>query len=401
MPGLSPDLAASSDQRIRPLPGPSRLKEPFTWRRARSVAESLWRFPGAIKVRRHLARHRFAAPRSGPVLNYGNLFPIASGEVVHGGKVKLLHLSERFPERPEFNILYLVSSACPPHALELVQWAKRQGAKFVWNQNGVAFPAWAGARAGEINSPMAALMLRADFIVYQSRFCLESAGRFLGGAPCPADILFNPVDPRVFTPATAPRPTDVWQLLTAGTHHQASRVLSSIETLRLLREAGHNVRLKVAGELRWPEATRQVRNALEKANVPDLVTLLPPFTQDEAVRLYQGAHILLHPKYHDPCPTVVIEAMACGVPVIGSRSGGMPEIVNDEGGRLLDVPLSWEVSTVPEPQAMANAVEHIMREWPEQSRRARQRAERLFDSRRWLQRHAEIFDELLRRSGSH
>ena len=42
--------------------------------------------------------------------------------------------------------------------------------------------------------------------------------------------------------------------------------------------------------------------------------------------------------FPDPCPTVALEAMACGVPLVGSRAGGLPEII-DEGktGLLFDV----------------------------------------------------------------
>ncbi len=60
-----------------------------------------------------------------------------------------------------------------------------------------------------------------------------------------------------------------------------------------------------------------------------------------APELYRAAHVVLHPKYKDPCPTVPIEAMACGVPVVGSRSGGTPELVSPDAGVLVDVEDVW------------------------------------------------------------
>ena len=110
--------------------------------------------------------------------------------------------------------------------------------------------------------------------------------------------------------------------------------------------------------------------------------------------MYRSAHVLLHPKYHDPCPTVVIEALACGLPVVGSRSGGLPELVGEDGGELLEVPLSWDAPSAPDPAKMAEAVARIMQAWPARSRAARARAVRLFDAGAWVEAHRRIFTDI-------
>jgi glycosyltransferase involved in cell wall biosynthesis len=92
---------------------------------------------------------------------------------------------------------------------------------------------------------------------------------------------------------------------------------------------------------------------------------------------------------------VPIEAMACGVPVVASNSGGMSELLGDDGGELLEVPLSYERASYPSAEAMARSVERIMRDWPAASRRARARAVRTFDAKAWVERHAQIFERLL------
>jgi glycosyltransferase involved in cell wall biosynthesis len=362
----------------------------------RSLIWRLIRLPSRLVFRRALDRRKLVLPRGGAALSYGGVLPRVPGAIVAGGRVKLRHLDRAFPEQEHFNVLYLVSSALPPHAAELVRWAKSRGAKLVWNQNGVAFPAWAGRRVAETNRPMAELRRLADFVVYQSEFCRESADRFLGPVACPSRVLFNPVDLSEFSPAPRAPSLDCWQLLTAGTHYQPWRVLGPIETLRQLRTSGHAARLVVAGALRWPDAEREVREAIARAELGEAVTLRPAFTQAEAVPLYRDAHLLLHPKYHDPCPTVVIEALACGLPVIGSCSGGLPELVGDDGGELIEVPLSWDAAAAPDPARIAEAVVRIMRHWPARHASARARAMRLFDADRWVAVHREVFDEALR-----
>jgi glycosyltransferase involved in cell wall biosynthesis len=358
----------------------------------RSTIRDLLSLPERLRFRRTLAARVFTAPGGGPVLNYGGV--LGGGDLVAGGKVKLLHLRERWPESEWFNVLYLVSSAPPKFAGEIVRWAKRCGAKFVWNQNGVGFPAWAGLGTRDINRPMAALLRLADHVVYQSEFCRESADRWLGPARCPSNILINPVDTATFTPKPAPH--DTWRLLAAGTHYQPFRVVGALETLRVLLDAGHRATLTVAGEMRWPGADAEVHAAIARLRLAELVTLRPAFSQEEAVALYQSAHVLLHLKYADPCPTVAIESLACGVPVVASASGGMPEIIGDDGGEMIHVPPDWSRAAYPPPRRIAAAVARIMREWPQRSAAARERAVRLFRKETWVAAHGEIFDALLR-----
>lgn len=352
---------------------------------------SLAAIPQHVNYRASLAARPLAVPQGAPTLNYGSVRNI--GGLIAGGRVKLTHLAERWPETDPFNVLYLVSSAPPPFARELVLWAKKRGAKFVWNQNGVGFPAWAGIRAWETNLPMRRLLRLADHVVYQSEFCRISADRWLEPASCPSSVLINPVDTAFFKPA--PASLDSWKLLAAGTHYQPFRVIGALETLRVLLDAGHRATLTVAGELRWQNAEAEVHNAVMRLRLAEWVTMRPAFTQDEAVRLYQASHVLLHLKYHDPCPTVAIEALACGLPVVTSASGGMPEIVGADGGEMLDVKCDWFRADYPPARAIAAAVARVMREWPQRSEAARARAERLFRKQDWADAHSRIFEGLL------
>ncbi len=351
-------------------------------------------WPGAQLFVLRLRRAGWKPAVGAPVLSYGAALPRVSGAVVHGGRVKLTHLDRAFPESATTaNVLYLVSSAIPPHARELVRFAKGRGVKFVWNQNGVGFPGWAGEEVETFNAPMRALRRMADFVVYQSAFCRISAEKFLGPSSAPSAVLFNPVDLAAFHPQ--PVAGDAWQILAAGTHMEAERVTRAVATLAELRRRGHRAELTVAGEFRWPGAAEQVRTAIDRAGVAECVRLRPAYSQTEAVAMLQASHVLLHLKYADPCPTAVIEALACGVPVVGSRSGGLPELLGADGGELLDVPVSWDARHYPAAGDVANAVERIMTQHPARSAAARTRAERLFDHTAWVAQHAEIFRRLL------
>ncbi len=73
-----------------------------------------------------------------PAVFYGYDQMPGRADVVFGGMVKFAMLAEHIPNAPrDFNLLYLGSSSMPRDASALVGLARRRGARFVWNQNGV------------------------------------------------------------------------------------------------------------------------------------------------------------------------------------------------------------------------------------------------------------------------
>ncbi|MBE2205388.1 MAG: glycosyltransferase family 4 protein [Chthoniobacterales bacterium] len=349
--------------------------------------------------KRRAVRRRASALRTSadavPVLNYGHLTPSASSSGLPiGGQVKLIPLREKFPEHYDrFNIVYLVSSALPAHAEEIVCAAKRLGTRLVWNQNGIAYPGCYGDYYAWFNRRMAGLRAQADYILNQSEFSRLSAERYLGPSTAPSEICLNPVDIQTFSPAEAELPREPWQILAAGTSHALYRTKSVLDTFRVLLKRGHNAHLTLAGEFRWKNAVAQVEREMQ--GIRDRVTILPPFRQSEAPDIYRRAHVLLHTKFNDPCPTVPIEAMACGVPVVGTHSGGMPELVPNVAGVLVPVPQSWTEDQAGDPSALADGVEQIMQKHPAMSQAARDHAIRTFHVNSWIDHHAAVFHNLL------
>lgn len=352
--------------------------------------------------KRVLYRSTFGAVKVAPLgdgvrMNYGRIAstPATSGPVI-GGQVKLIHLRERFPEQlGGFNCIYIVSSALPPYAEDLVRWAKARGCRFVLNQNGVAYRSWCGDYYPWFNIPLRNLLGLADYVVYQSEFCREYADRYLARTNAPSSILFNPVNVHNFSPPAQSPDLSRWELLAAGTSHHFYRVQASLDCLALLLAQGRVARLTIAGGFKWANAEAEVDAYVAAKNLAPHVRFLPPFTQSEAPEIYRQAHVLIHPKYKDPCPTVPMEAMASGLPVIGSRSGGMPELVPASAGLLVDVPDDDDRDHGPNPEALAEAVTCIMESREAYAAAAREHAVRSFDRDPWLDAHEKIFREAL------
>jgi glycosyltransferase involved in cell wall biosynthesis len=345
--------------------------------------------------RRHAAIARAPRPSRGRIaVFYGRDRLPGLGEPAHGGLVKFQQLALELPNEPRaFNVLYLGSSTLPPDSADLLRLARERGAAILWNQDGVAYPAWHGSGWERTNEPLAAGLHAADRVLYQSEFCKLSADRFLGEPAAGWEVLHNPVDTRRFTPAQRPeRPPT---LLLGGNQYQRYRLEVALRTLALLPAEW---RLLVTGAVSW-HADRRAAEAeaaelVRGSGVAERVELTGTYTQAEAPELLRRGDVLLHPKVNDPCPTIVLEAMASGLPVVYSATGGTPELVGDTAGVGIPAPLDWERDRPPEPEALAAAVARAHDHLPELADAARARAQR-FDLRPWVERHRVLLEELV------
>lgn len=107
----------------------------------------------------------------------------------------------------------------------------------------------------------------------------------------------------------------------------------------------------------------------------------------ELAQLYSEADVLINPTYEDNFPTVNIEALACGTPVITYRTGGSPEAVDEKTGLVI------EQGNV---NALVNAIMQ-MNDNPLSAADCRQRAEALFDKDKCFETYIELYEELLNR----
>lgn len=320
---------------------------------------------------------------------YGHDTVPAPGERAAGGTAKAQKLSERFPNSPtDFSLVYLGTTWLPRDLRQLLWAARRRSAPIVVNQDGVAYPGWAGGDTDRLNDPLRRALLAADHVVYQSEFSRHSADEFLGKALGTWEVLHNAVDTAHFTPGPSPPPNDP-VLLLGGDQTQAYRIELALRTLAALRVTRPDARLLVTGRLVSP-----VEPLLDELGLREHVHLLGEYTQREAPGIFRRAHLLLHTKVQDPCPTLVVEAMASGLPVVHPASGGTIELVGDVGGIGVPHPVSWARDEPPSADAMADAVARVLDDLPRYSVAARARAVERFSLEPWLQRHAEIFERL-------
>ena len=360
----------------------------------REGIRSLIEFPARRKVLKQHALIERKGKSDHPSVGFGGV--LNDGRPVHGGAVKLLPLRDAFGgDEQAFDILYAVSSSQPQCAENLFRRCRERGIRIVWNQNGVGYPAWAGRESERFNAPMRRLRSMAAHVVYQSRFCQISAERYLGPSEAPSGILYNPVDLVRFAPAGNGQGDGPLRILAAGTHGTRDRVSSVLEMLALLRSGGIEAELTVAGKFQWKNGESDFHRTIDRLAIGAFVKRVARFNQEDAAALYQAHDLLVHPKYMDPCPTVVIEAMACGLPIVGSASGGMSEMVPDTCGVLVPAPLDWNRPHTPTGGELAIAVAKLLPNREVLGVASRKHAEVQFAVEQWVEGHHRIFQNLL------
>jgi glycosyltransferase involved in cell wall biosynthesis len=326
---------------------------------------------------------------SGVRVFYGHDLVPAEGEPVAGGTAKFQRLARRFPNSStDFSLLYLGSTSLPRDLGPLLRLVRRRGIPVVVNQDGVAYPGWAGDATEELNARYRRALQAADHVLFQSLFSRDSSDLFLGEPRGKWEILYNAVDVDHFTPADT-APADGPVLLLGGDQTQAYRLELALRTFARVLEGEPAARLLVAGRLVSP-----AEPLLDELGIRSSVELVGRYAQRAAPELIRRAHLLLHTKVKDPCPSSVIEAMACGLPVVYPASGGTVELVGDEAGVGVPHPESWEHDEPPAPEALAEAVGEVLAARPAYAAAARRRAVERFSLEPWLDRHAELFSEL-------
>lgn len=125
--------------------------------------------------------------------------------------------------------------------------------------------------------------------------------------------------------------------------------------------------------------------ATESSLPPSILSIARTQNQQELAEIYSSANVFVNPTREDNFPTVNIEALACGTPVITFETGGSPEALDESCGIV--VPCD-DIS------AMEMAVRHVCEDGMLRRDSCEKRA-RCFDMNRKFQEYIEIYSDIL------
>ena len=224
-------------------------------------------------------------------------------------------------------------------------------------------PPTAAARATDQVLSRGARMLLANSAYTRSCF---NGGR----SRAPVEVVHNPIDLHRFDPDRVDRAQartgleldgDVFALAVLAQITPWKGQDTAVEATRLLRDEGRDVRLLIAGDVKFRRPLtrydndaflRGLRETVRTTGLEQVVR----FTGEchDAPRLLAAADCVLVPSWAEPWGRVVIEAMAIGTPVVATNVGGTRELVDHGRNGLLAPPR--------EPNAWVGAVARLLDE---------------------------------------
>ena len=272
--------------------------------------------------------------------------------------------------------------------------ARQRGQRIVQRLDGINWVQrvrWTGPRyhiRAEYGNAMLALIRArfADRVVYQSQFIRKWWEDWYGAAQAPASVIINGVDLQTYTPnGPHDRPTDRFRLmllegslaggLNAGLFHAVSLAekLSAKFPMEVVvaGKVDEATQKKIAAEF-----TEQKRKTTFDNSVANLsVKFLGTIPRDQIPMLARSSHMMYCAEVNPPCPNSVIEALACGLPVVGFNSGSIKELVSDDAGCIVPYGANpWKLET-PDIAALAESTVDVLTKQDQYRAAARKRAE--------------------------
>jgi glycosyltransferase involved in cell wall biosynthesis len=177
----------------------------------------------------------------------------------------------------------------------------------------------------------------ARFVVAISEYNRQFLARLANGAADRIVRVYNGIDLTRFQP-TGHAPSAPRTMLCVSRLVEKKGLLVLLEACRLLRDRGVAFHCWIVGE----GALRQRLSELVRTwALQEHVRLLGPLRQGEVLRCYGQAEIFVLPCQtgadgnRDGLPVSIVEALACGLPVVTTPMTGIPEVVRDGENGLL------------------------------------------------------------------
>ena len=200
----------------------------------------------------------------------------------------------------------------------------------------------------------------------------------------------NGVDCQLFSATGSHQPSkDGWRLLYVGRFVEAKGLRVLLEALAKVRSQGRDVSLTLIGGHPATGTAHPFLPQVKALNLSEHLSFEDAVPWEELPPYMAAADLFVLPSFSEGLTTSLIEAMACGLPVVATRCGGPEEVVNEEVGRLV---------AVGDAEDLAAGILAVLDEYDCYDRAAiRRQAEECYDYRRVAARIHALYEEVLAR----
>ena len=245
---------------------------------------------------------------------------------------------------PHFALPSRVATILTVHDLESRLYPQTMSLKTYWGHRLLVWPS----------------VRQADRIVAVSGSTARDLQRVLKVPESKIDVIHHGVDP-AFNPQDSDRAAQYvagkygvskHYALAVGTVQPRKNLVTLVEAMQILRDRGEgSFQLVVAGVRGWKN-TKLDETIRRLGLTGEHIRFLGLVPEEDLPVLYSGSWLFVFPSHYEGFGLPLVEAMACGVPVIASNTSSIPEVVGDAA--LLVPPT--------EPEAFAEAILRVRRD---------------------------------------
>ncbi|HEX2575500.1 MAG TPA: glycosyltransferase family 4 protein [Aquihabitans sp.] len=143
------------------------------------------------------------------------------------------------------------------------------------------------------------------------------------------------VDPDLFQPVAGVTKTPGMLITTASADVAMKGLRYLLEAVAKLRTERPEVTLTVIGR---PKEGGESARTIAELGLDDAITFVSGVTDERIVELYSEAEAAVVPSLYEGFSLPAIEAMSCGVPLVATTGGAIPEVVGPDGVTAFSVP---------------------------------------------------------------
>jgi glycosyltransferase involved in cell wall biosynthesis len=145
-------------------------------------------------------------------------------------------------------------------------------------------------------------------------------------------VIFNPVEKKFFGIHKSESPH---RLLFVGGIEERKGLDVLIEALGQVKPIIPDVELHIAGGIRKLVYYHTLVSLIRSRGLESNIRFLGSLSEQDLMREYAEAEVFILPSYEESQGIVILEAMATGTPVIATRTGGIPDMIQDDVNGLL------------------------------------------------------------------
>ena len=198
-------------------------------------------------------------------------------------------------------------------------------------------------------------------------------------------VIYNGIDTDIFSPSPKVNRLENRLLAVISRDTAVKGLRYMLEALAILRQK-HNLELIVVAKETDNITTQKL---ITNLGIRDYVKFIDEIDTDELVNQYRLASVVVIPSIYEGFGLPAAEAMACGVPVVSTTAGALPEVVGDAGILVPPADAKALAEAISALVVSPNKRKHL-------SEMGRKRVMQMFNWRNTAQRTADVYAEAIK-----